>query len=280
MIEAPEPPASFGVLFDIDDTLVDFSGAARSALFDVARVFGNKAGHDAQEARARVLQSWELVSEREYGRFLAGAVDFDGMRVARMVALLAEMDPAGRAGLDPEALELQRNESIFRHYRQYEDVRACLDRLSAAGVPVGVVSNSDGEYQRRKLAVAGLEGLAGAAVFSGDIGFSKPDPRIFRAGAALLDLAPERVVYVGDRWVTDAIGALSAGMAAVWVNRAGLTRPDAAAEQLGALPGAATRLTELPGLDRLEADLVARLVAGEGPAEGRLARIGPGAVGL
>ena len=71
------------------------------------------------------------------------------------------------------------------------------------------------------MAAAGTRRTHRLAVFSGDLGVSKPDPEIFLAGADLLGLPPERVVYVGDRWATDTIGALAAGLSAVWLNRLG-----------------------------------------------------------
>ncbi len=248
-------PHPVGVLFDIDDTLVDFAGAARLALLDVAAAFP---GATAQTGE-RLLRSWAVVSEREYSRFLAGEVDFDRMLVARMSAVIAELDPTGADGLDAADLERLRNESIFTHYRQYDDVHDALARLRAAGIPVGVISNSDGPYQRRKMAAAGLDELVDMAVFSGDLGVSKPDPQIFLAGAELLGLPPSQVVYVGDRWATDTIGALSAGLSAVWLNRLGHDRPEGADEQLFALSRAADRLAQLPDLRFLDAVLVARL---------------------
>ena len=253
-------PHPVGVLFDIDDTLVDFAGAARLALLDVAAAFP---GATAQTGE-RLLRSWAVVSEREYNRFLAGEVDFEGMLVARMSAVIAELDPTGADGLDAPDLERLRNESIFTHYRQYDDVPDALARLGAAGIQVGVISNSDGPYQRRKMAAAGLDPLVDVAVFSGDLGVSKPDPQIFLAGADLLGLSPSQVVYVGDRWATDTIGALSAGLSAVWLNRLGQDRPEGAVEQLFALSRAGDRLAELPDLRSLDAGLVVRLT-GQSP---------------
>ena len=200
------------------------------------------------------------------------------MLLDRMAAVVAVLDPRGEQHLDAAALERLRNESIFGHYRPYDDVPAALARLRTAGVRVGVVSNSDGDYQRRKLAAAGLGELVAGAVFSGDVGVAKPAPEIFLAGAAGLGLPPDRVVYVGDRWATDAMGALSAGLAAVWVNRPLLSRPPDAAEQLRAVSSGPPRLVELPDLRLLDADLVTGLLTTEGaaPADG----IGQRAVGL
>ena len=77
------------MLFDVDDTLVDFGGAARLALADV--VLEHLAGDDADATglvdAAHV--AWQQVSEREYERFTSGEVDFDQMRLNRMAAFLA-----------------------------------------------------------------------------------------------------------------------------------------------------------------------------------------------
>ncbi len=247
------------MLFDVDDTLVDFAGAARSALLDVA---AHVAGPTPELTAQRMLDAWAQVSEREYERFLAGRVDFDQMLLERMTAVIAVLDPDGGQHLDPAALERLRNESIFGHFRPSDDVAPCLARLRAAEVPVGVVSNSDGPYQRRKLVAAGLGELVAGAVFSGDVGVSKPAPEIFRAGAEGLGLAPEDVVYVGDRWATDAVGALSAGLGAVWVNRLGLERPPGAAEQLLCTPRSGAGLAEVAGLDPVDCELVTTLLRG------------------
>ncbi|MET3803834.1 putative hydrolase of the HAD superfamily [Nakamurella sp. UYEF19] len=250
----------FGVLFDVDDTLVDFSGAARSALLDVAAMFPPRLGEGPSIADL-VLASWEVVSEREYGRFLADELTFDAMLVSRMAAVTAEMDPAGDLGLDPVVLERLRNESIFTHYRQYPDVTDTLRRFRDADVPVGVLSNSDGDYQRRKMVAAGLGELVPGGVFSGDVGIAKPEAGIFLAGARSIGMPPERVLYVGDRWATDALGALGAGLAAVWVNRDGSSRPADAQQRLDGLPGSAVRVVELPDLTGLDVGLARRLVS-------------------
>ncbi len=47
----------------------------------------------------------------------------------------------------------------------------------------------------------------------------KPHAKIFTLGCKALDLEPESVLHVGDHPVEDVVGALDAGLTAVWVNR-------------------------------------------------------------
>ena len=251
-------PSRYGVLFDIDDTLIDFNGAARKALFAVAAAFGD--GPDVQE---RMLASWATVGDVQYERFLTGELGFDEMRVARMAAIIGEMDPSGELDLDAATLEELRNTSIFTHYALFDDVATCLGRFRADGAAIAVLSNADGPYQRRKMTVVGLADFIDGAVFSGEVGIAKPEPGIFLAGVASLGLPPERVLYIGDRWATDAVGALRAGLAAVWLNRTGATRPEDAQEALNSIPGAAHRLAEVTGLDVVDVPLARALLAGQ-----------------
>ncbi|MFN8200040.1 MAG: hypothetical protein U0R72_17210 [Nakamurella multipartita] len=95
----PGGPLS-AVLFDVDDTLIDFAGAARAALSDLRRprwgpVRGDTtADQDLLEAAHRPGRQ---VSEREYTRFTLGELDFDQMRRSRMAAFLQAIDrPAAR----------------------------------------------------------------------------------------------------------------------------------------------------------------------------------------
>lgn len=93
-----------------------------------------------------------------------------------------------------------------------------LADLVATGVPVGIVSNSDGTIETRLDEMGILQVGPGAGVEvrclvdSGTVGVEKPDPRIFDFALEILDIAPEGVWYVGDTPAFDVIGARRAGL--------------------------------------------------------------------
>lgn len=218
------------VLFDVDDTLVDFAGAARAALAEVvvAALGGDQPdlapggpGTVDGDLVAAAHRAWHQVSEREYSRFTAGELTFDQMRLSRMSAFLRTIDRPGARRLDHELMEQRRNDAIIGHFRVFDDVPAALARLRAAGIGVHVLSNSDGAYQRAKLAAVGLGGLAADGFYSGELGVAKPDPRIFTLAAARLGRAPGELAYVGDRWDVDVLGSARAGLRPIWLDRAG-----------------------------------------------------------
>jgi putative hydrolase of the HAD superfamily len=89
-----------------------------------------------------------------------------------------------------------------------------LKRLRAAGLRLGVVSNSDGRVEEA-LRAAGLRQFFDVVIDSALIGVEKPDPRIFHAALDALGVAPEEALYVGDLYEVDVVGARAAGMDAV-----------------------------------------------------------------
>ena len=102
--------------------------------------------------------------------------------------------------------------------------------LAASGLRLAVTSNSDGRVSdvlRRHewLQVGEGPGVQVEVVTdSGDVGYAKPDARMFKVTADALDLAPERIVHVGDSVHYDVEGATAAGMQAVHMDPFGVCR--------------------------------------------------------
>lgn len=93
-----------------------------------------------------------------------------------------------------------------------------LRRLVDTGIPVGVVSNSDGTIEARLEEMGVLQVGSGPGVEvrclvdSGNVGVEKPDPRIFDRALETLGMLPEDIWYVGDTPAFDVVGAQRAGL--------------------------------------------------------------------
>jgi putative hydrolase of the HAD superfamily len=110
--------------------------------------------------------------------------------------------------------------------------RAALARLAAAGVRLAVTSNSDGSVADTLARYEWVRVGEGAGVpvehisDSGVVGAHKPDPAIFEATAAGLELPLDRICHIGDAGGFDADGAVAVGMLAVHVDPLSLCRAD------------------------------------------------------
>jgi putative hydrolase of the HAD superfamily len=86
--------------------------------------------------------------------------------------------------------------------------------LRRAGVPVVVVSNSEGKLAEL-IAEMGWAAEFDVVADSGKLGMEKPGRAIFAWAAAAVDVPLGDIVHIGDAWAADFLGALDAGMRAV-----------------------------------------------------------------
>ena len=84
---------------------------------------------------------------------------------------------------------------------------------------LALVTNGAPDVQRKKLSLTSLASLFEVMVISAEIGFGKPDRRIFETALAALEVAPEDAVMVGDSLPRDVAGAHAAGIRAIWIDR-------------------------------------------------------------
>jgi HAD superfamily hydrolase (TIGR01509 family) len=91
-----------------------------------------------------------------------------------------------------------------------------VEGLADRGVPLGIVSNSEGHLSEL-LEEMSLRRYFRVVADSGKLGFEKPDRRIFDFAAEGLGVAADSLVHVGDAWVADIEGALHVGAKAIWV---------------------------------------------------------------
>jgi putative hydrolase of the HAD superfamily len=98
-----------------------------------------------------------------------------------------------------------------------DGVEAALVRLRAAGMRLGVISNSEGTIEAMLTSV-GLRRHFDAIVDSWLVGVAKPDPAIFRIALDRLGVPAAEAVMVGDVPSIDIDGARAAGVRAVLVD--------------------------------------------------------------
>ena len=218
------PPLALSL--DLDGTLLDpqdFPAAIERACDEIASLLPGLDGARLFEANGRVWRDysgeieaeWELARDdteivNEGWRSTFRACDFD---------------------YDDATLEIARR--VFsghaqRSLRLYDDVEGLLDSIE---IPTILVTNGPPIIQREKLRVLGIEDRFDVVVVSGEIGFAKPDPRVFDAALSSLGVAAEGTWHVGDNPDTDVAGARAAGLVAVWLNRDGASHDAVVADR-------------------------------------------------
>jgi putative hydrolase of the HAD superfamily len=120
------------------------------------------------------------------------------------------------------AVEITRAWERHENFEVYDDVPGALAALHAAGLRIGLVSNSARDV-REFARHHGLDVDAGISSFHH--GRTKPHASIFRAVLDLLGVEAADALMVGDTIADDIEGALALGMRAVLLDREG-RRPE------------------------------------------------------
>lgn len=227
-----------GILFDVDDTLVDTKGAFARAL---EAVRAEHLPHVPAERDPEILSHWRTDPGGFYSRYTRGEMDHVTQRRHRAALLHETFGAAPVTEKSFEAWDALFWGTFERSWTAHDDARAAIDAVVAAGLSVGVVTNAATELQERKLKMAGLGDLP-VLVGVDTLGFGKPDPRVFLEGARRLGTEPSRTAYIGDEPTVDALAAHQASLTGVWLDRAGHRRGPgygAHAQRGVALPGSA-----------------------------------------
>lgn len=204
------------ILFDIDDTLLDFSYAARKA-------FTSMLAHLQIVEESHYFESYQVCNHAAWTALEAGKINAEQLRRQRFADF---QEAVGLVGiLDPTAMNALFLEHVIAHTLPVQGALELLEHLHLR-VGMGVVTNGLREVQRPRIQRAGMEAYFSAMVVSDEIGLAKPDPLFFAYAHEAIGLPPrEQVLVVGDSLVSDVRGAMDYGFAACWFNPGGKPNP-------------------------------------------------------
>ncbi|MCK1797662.1 HAD family hydrolase [Streptomyces sp. XM4193] len=204
------------VLWDVDDTLFDYTNCDRAAALEHLAAEELLARYRSADA---ALGHWQEVMRECYSRFAAGELSFAAHRRER-----------ARAVARGPLTDTEADQWFGRYVERYEarwalfpDVLPALDTVARTRRQ-GVLSNSYAANQDRKLRRLGIRDRFEVLVCSAELGCAKPEPEAFEAACLALGLEPDEVAYVGDRLDIDAGAAAEAGLSGIWLDRYGSSR--------------------------------------------------------
>jgi len=205
------------ILFDLGDTLFDFEPMDTRAAFELSgrRTHDYLAGKGfrlpsfrryfwMQYNALRLAYLWSKIVRREFN-------SFDLMcRLCRRMNL--QMDDAAL------------RELCWQWYLPMIDlcsvapeVIPTLTKFRDRGLKLALVSNTffPGFVLDRHLAHHGLLEFFPTRIYSSEVGYRKPDARIYRIALGAVGVAPGEAVFVGDIVKTDIVGARGVGMCTI-----------------------------------------------------------------
>ena len=133
----------------------------------------------------------------------------------RLLADAMRIDETEASHLIDAAIH-ERWEAVLNGIRPYAHVRAAIIQMKANGLRIAVSSDFPVE---RKLKRLGLDDLFECSLWSEESGYLKPHPEPFQALAECMKLDPSEILYVGNSYEYDIIGAKGVGMRTAHLHR-------------------------------------------------------------
>lgn len=203
-----------GLLLDFYGTLVEEDDAI------VATICEEISRAASPEATAlEVGQFWSARFSRAYRELLGPR--FMNQRAISVSVLSGVVQHFG-ADLDPEELA-RRQFTRWIAPPVFPETNAVLAAVREMRIPICIVSNIDRDDLERAIAFHNF--TLDHIVTSDDVRSYKPNPEIFEAALAKLNLNPNEVLHIGDSRSSDVIGANRLGIPVAWISRTPKTPP-------------------------------------------------------
>lgn len=211
------------IFFDIDDTLFSTS------------VFADKARRAAVDAMVRAgLRADRTDALRELDEVIAEFSSNYGGHFDKVIDRLGPQATEGRnRAVIVAAGVVAYHDTKWRELQVYDDVYEVLKWLSGTPLVRGIVSAGITIKQAEKLVrLEILEFLTQHAIFFTDqVGFSKPNPKLYRRVLQRLQLDPARCLYIGDNPTHDIDPCNREGWFTIRSRRSGRHAQEAGATQ-------------------------------------------------
>ena len=201
------------ILFDVDDTLMDFQTGNRNA---VNRLMDELGYHHPDR-----YAQYEAVNLKCWAELEAGLLTQNQLKLARFVRFFDRYPVTGDPKWAAERFVALLGQQSILLPHALETVRTIAERR-----PVAIVTNGITSVQRSRLALSPLKDWVTEVVISEEVGLSKPRPGIFLLALERLGVKPRDALMVGDGVNSDIRGANNAGIDACWFNPAGKTLPE------------------------------------------------------
>jgi putative hydrolase of the HAD superfamily len=207
------------ILLDLDDTILDDSSGVIACWRDACLTHCSSTnGLDADTVFEVIDRTrewyWADAERHRLGRLELAWARGEVVRLALAELGVDDEELARRIGDTYHAL---RDEAI----KPFDDAVPTVEWLRAEGCRLALLTNGGSEGQRIKIERFDLAPLFDAILIEGEVGFGKPDPRIYTKALEALDAAPQEAWMVGDNLEWDVAGPQREGIAGIWIDARG-----------------------------------------------------------
>jgi putative hydrolase of the HAD superfamily len=230
------------ILFDLGDTLYQLDPMEASVGHDLVRLLRQRTSLSAAQSESAAAALTERFLGAANG---VNANDESDLRQADIAAeairLLSDQNIPFSRPVGEAITDLFTRADIAR-FRPAPDTATRLQPFRDRGLKLGIVSNTSSRpaLLTAYLTKIGIATIVETIVYSSEVGWRKPDARIYRQALGALGLTASEALFVGDRVAADVLGPQAVGMQAVLTHEfrqeaPGTARPASVIAHLGEL---------------------------------------------
>jgi putative hydrolase of the HAD superfamily len=212
------------VLLDLDDTILDDTGGVEGCWREACEHHAARLTPLEPPAVVDIIRKTSSWFWSDPERHRAGRLD---LRVARREVVrlaLLEMgieEPDLASGIG-DAYTDRRDAGM----QAFPDAIDTVRWLRTSGCRLALVTNGAGPAQRKKIARFGLAGLFDTILVEGELGFGKPDERVYRRALDDLGVQASQAWMIGDNLEWDVAAPQKLGVFGIWIDAAARGLPD------------------------------------------------------
>jgi len=213
--ESRLPKAFF---LDLDDTILNDSGSVDACWREACSIGAAERGLAADVLFDAVKASGQWFwSDPE--RHRVGRLDLRSARteVVRLALKNLGLECGELASIIGDSYHDRREASL----EIFPDALETVEWFRAHGCRLALLTNGNGRPQRRKIEKFGLGAFFDSILIEGEVGFGKPDRRIYEMALERLAVRPADVWMAGDNLEWDVAQPQKLGIFSIWINASG-----------------------------------------------------------
>jgi putative hydrolase of the HAD superfamily len=211
------------LLLDLDDTILDDSSLVHACWRDACASHADRLAPFDETAVVDAIRKTSKWFWDDPDRHREGRLQLEGARreVVRLALVDLGLDDEDLARCIGDAYSRLREAGMAPLPEAIDTVRWLRD----SGRRLALLTNGAAVAQRKKIARFELADLFDAILVEGELGFGKPDERVYRCALDTLDVKPGDAWMVGDNLEWDVAAPQKLGMSGVWIDVRGRGLP-------------------------------------------------------
>lgn len=201
------------IFFDLDNTLWDFETNSKTVLTNLIARYG--VDKKCKCSAASFMKTYILVNEDLWMRYRQHLITKEELRSSRFYNTMLYFDYNDKelgAVLEKEYIDNAPYQKVL--FPGTPEVLAYLEKK----YKLHIITNGFAEVQHIKLKNCSLDRYFSEVVISEEVGYNKPDKRIFDTAVERALTRHEHALMIGDDWHADVEGASAAGIKSIYFN--------------------------------------------------------------